>query len=98
MRFKKGIWRAGRAFECSTRQLYCSPFVLGDFSNSSANWVACRVDFAVLRRMAAIAKGDQVIFVVRTRVATEALVMDFEVGHGSAELTTPAVAPQHLFA
>jgi len=48
--------------------------------------------------MAAVAEGNQVSFVVLTGVAAELLVMDFEVRHGSAELTTPAISPKHLLA
>jgi hypothetical protein len=47
--------------------------------------------------MAAVAEGNEIIFVVGSRVAAELLVMDFEVDHRSAELTTPAVTPKHSF-
>jgi hypothetical protein len=42
--------------------------------------------------MAAVAEGNEIVFVVGSRVAAEDLVMDFEVGHRPAELTTPTVA------
>jgi hypothetical protein len=48
---------------------------------------------AVLRQTASVAKGNKIVFVIWSRVATELLMVDFEVGHPSAELTTPAVAP-----
>jgi len=43
--------------------------------------------------MASVAKGNEIVFLVRTRVAAEDLVVDFEVGHGPAELAAPAVTP-----
>ena len=46
--------------------------------------------------MTAATERDQIVFVVRPRVAAELLVMDFQVGHGSAELATPAVSSQDL--
>jgi hypothetical protein len=50
--------------------------------------------FAAMQvRMAFVAEGNEIIFVIRPRVAAEDLVVDFEVGHRSAELTAPAVAP-----
>ena len=48
---------------------------------------------AMLCRMTFIAECDQVVFLVRTRVAAKLLVVDFEVGHRSTELTAPAVSP-----
>jgi hypothetical protein len=49
--------------------------------------------FAAMQvRMAAVAEGNEIVFVVGSRVAAEDLVMDFEVGHRPAELTTPTVA------
>jgi len=43
--------------------------------------------------MAVVAKRDEIIFVVLTRVAAEFLMMNFEVGHRPAELAAPAVSP-----
>ena len=43
--------------------------------------------------MAFVAEGDEIVFVVLTRVAAEFLMVDFEVGHGPAELAAPAVSP-----
>jgi hypothetical protein len=48
--------------------------------------------------VAAVAKGNKIVVVVRPRVAAELLVMDFKVGHRSAGLTTPAVSPQYSLA
>jgi hypothetical protein len=55
--------------------------------NSNLPWIA------VLCRMTVIAKCDQVFLRVVARVASKFLVVDFEVGHRSAELTAPAVSP-----
>jgi hypothetical protein len=43
--------------------------------------------------VARVAERDEIVFVVRTGVAAKLLVMYFEVGHRSAELTSPAVSP-----
>ena len=48
---------------------------------------------AVRCRVAAVAEGNEVVFLVRSRVAAKLLVVDFKVSHRSAELTTPAVSP-----
>jgi hypothetical protein len=43
-----------------------------------------------------LTKSNQVLFRVRTGTAAKELVMDVEVLHGSAELTTPVVSKQNL--
>jgi hypothetical protein len=40
-----------------------------------------------------LGERDEIALVARTRVPAELLVVDFEVGHRSAELTPPAIAP-----
>jgi hypothetical protein len=42
------------------------------------------------------AERNQVLFGVVAGVAAKLFVVDFEVRHRAAELTTPAVATQHL--
>ena len=46
--------------------------------------------------MAFGAQGDQILFHVATRVASEALVMHLEMYHAAAHLAAPVVALQHL--
>ena len=53
---------------------------------------------AVCRGMAICTERDEVVFRIRTAMAAEILMMYFEVLPGSAVLTTPAVAPQHVLA
>jgi len=48
------------------------------------------------RGVAIKAKRDQIAFVVLAGVAAELCVVDFKVGHGTAQLTTPAISPQYL--
>ena len=59
--------------------------------------VSPRFILAVLGRVAVVAEDDEIVFVVSTGVTAKLLVVDFEVGHGSAELTPPSVPPQHSF-
>jgi hypothetical protein len=40
------------------------------------------------------AKRDQVMFIIRTRLASESFMVYFELEHRAAKLTFPAVAPQ----
>jgi hypothetical protein len=47
-------------------------------------------------RMACSAKCDQIFFAIVAGVAAELFVMNFQVGHRSAELASPAIAAQHL--
>jgi len=47
----------------------------------SVQLVSSHVYLAVLCRVAAVAESNEVIFVVRTRVTAELLMVDFEVGH-----------------
>jgi hypothetical protein len=42
------------------------------------------------------AKRDQIAFTIPARVAAELFVVDFEVGHRTAQLTSPAISAQHL--
>jgi len=46
--------------------------------------------------MARSAECDQVFFAIVAGVAAELFVMNFQVGHRSAELASPAVTAQHL--
>ena len=48
------------------------------------------------RSVTRIAERDQVLFGVVPETTAEFLVVDFQVGHCAAGLTSPAVAPQHL--
>jgi hypothetical protein len=45
--------------------------------------------------MATCAEGDEIVFAVLARMASEFLVMNFEVHPRSAELAAPTIAPQH---
>jgi hypothetical protein len=54
--------------------------------------------FSVSRRMTNAAEGDQVLFSIVTRMAAKFLVVDFQVRHGAARLTSPAIATQDLLA
>jgi hypothetical protein len=45
----------------------------------------------VLRQMASVAKGTEIVFLVGA-VTAKLLVVNFEVGHRSAELAAPAVS------
>jgi hypothetical protein len=45
--------------------------------------------------MATLAKRDEIIFIIISRVAPELLMMDFQVCHRAAELAAPTIAPQH---
>jgi hypothetical protein len=42
------------------------------------------------------AKRDQILFGIVAGVAAKLVVMDFEVRHGAAVLTAPAIATQYL--
>jgi len=42
------------------------------------------------------AKRDQIAFTIAARVAAELLVVDFKVGHGTTQLTAPAISAQHV--
>jgi hypothetical protein len=46
--------------------------------------------------MAVRTKGKQLLFGVFTAVAAKPFVTDFQVRHGAAGLTTPAIATQNL--
>ena len=48
--------------------------------------------------MAAPAERDQIAFIIRAAVAAIFSVMDFEVSHGTARLTPPAVSPEYVLA
>ena len=39
------------------------------------------------------AKRDQIAFIIRAAVAAKFPVVDFKVGHGTAQLTAPTVSP-----
>jgi len=39
------------------------------------------------------AKRDQIAFIIRAAVAAKFSVVDFKVGHGTAQLTAPTVSP-----
>jgi hypothetical protein len=47
--------------------------------------------------VACSAKCDQIAFGIIAGLAAELFVMNFQVGHRSAALTSPPVAAQHLF-
>lgn len=47
-------------------------------------------------RMTCNADGNQILFRIVPRVAAKFLVVDFKVGHRTAQLTSPAVATEHL--
>ena len=47
-------------------------------------------------RVACETECDQVFLGVLAGLAAELFVMDFQIGHGAARLTSPAVATQHL--
>ena len=42
------------------------------------------------------AKRDQIAFTIAARVAAKLFVVDFKVDHGTAQLASPAISPQHL--
>jgi len=39
------------------------------------------------------AKRDQIAFTIAARVAAELFVVDLKIGHGTAQLTAPAISP-----
>jgi hypothetical protein len=45
--------------------------------------------------MTVVAQRDEIVLRIRTGVAAKFLVVDFEVGHGTAALTAPAISLQH---
>src|SRR5205823_5391882 len=45
--------------------------------------------------MAAMTQGDQVFRSVLTRLASQSLMMSFELGHASAQLASPSITPQN---
>ena len=47
--------------------------------------------------VACSAKCDQIFLAIVTGEAAELFMMNFQVGHASTELASPAVAVQHLF-
>jgi len=49
-------------------------------------------------RVAIEAEGDEIGFRIFAGVAAEFLVVDFQVGPGTAELTAPTVSPEHPLA
>ena len=59
--------------------------ILSPVSYSSVNWA-----------VATQAERDQIAFIIRTTVATKLFMVDFKVGHGTAQLTSPAISAQHL--
>src|SRR3989442_7012482 len=44
------------------------------------------------------AKRDQIAFTIAARVAAKLFVVDFKVGHGTADLAPPAVSPEYVLA
>src|SRR5438132_6856703 len=44
------------------------------------------------------AKCDQIAFTIAARVAAKLFVVDFKVGHGTADLAPPAVSPEYVLA
>ena len=44
------------------------------------------------------AKRDQIAFTIAARVAAKLFVVGFKVDHGTAQLASPAISPQHLLA
>jgi hypothetical protein len=38
------------------------------------------------------AKRDEIAFMITARVAAKLFVVDFKVGHGTAQLTSPAIS------
>src|SRR5947209_20620039 len=42
------------------------------------------------------AKRDQIAFTIAARVAAKLFVVDFKVGHGTADLAPPAVSPEYV--
>ena len=61
----------------------CPQFI--SVSYSSVDWT-----------VATQAERDQIAFIIRTTVAAKLFVVDFKVCHGTAQLTSPAISPQHL--
>ena len=43
-------------------------------------------------------EGDQIVLTILAGVAAKLFVMDFKVGHGTAQLASPAISPQYLLA
>src|SRR5438132_6153311 len=43
-------------------------------------------------------KRDQIAFIIAARVSAKRFIVDFNVGHGPADLAPPAVSPEYLLA
>ena len=65
---------------------------LGDQRRHSISVSYSSVDWTVATQ----AKRDQIAFIIRTTVAAKLFVVDFKICHGTAQLTSPAISPQHL--
>ena len=48
--------------------------------------------------MTIVAEGNQIVLIVFTRAAAEPRVMDLQICHRAAQLASPAISPQYLFA
>ena len=54
--------------------------------------------FVVFRGVAIRAKGDEILFLIFSRVTAKLLMVDLEIRHGTAELASPAVALKNALA
>ena len=60
--------------------------------------IKTRARLRMCRGVTLSAQGDQIIFRIFSGLTAKSLVVDFQVGPGTAELTTPAVPPDHSLA
>ncbi len=91
------VWRAScELWQSSSHShvLHALHICLGDQRRHSISGSYSSVDWTVATQ----AERDQIVFMIRAGVAAKLFVVDFKVGHGTAQLTAPAVSPQYVLA